>query len=77
MMDTEDLAGFIKAQFDQVNGRITEMRADTAIYRREMQDAIASANSRIDTLTHWMMTSLLMGLLAGIAAVASWFTPHK
>lgn len=76
-MNADDLAGFIKAQFDQVNTRIGEMRADMAIHRKEMQDAISAANSRIDTLTHWMMTSLLMGLLAGIAAVASWFTPHK
>jgi len=76
-MSADELAGFIKAQFDATNGRITELRADMALHRSEMQTAISAANSRIDTLTHWMMTSLLMGLLAGVAAVASWFTPHK
>lgn len=76
-MSADELAGFIAAQFKGMNDRITELRGDMAIHRKEMQDAIAAANSRIDTLTHWMMTSLLMGLLAGVAAVASWFNPHK
>lgn len=76
-MSADELATLIRDQCKGLNDRITELRGDMAIHRKEMQDAISAANSRIDTLTHWMMTSLLMGLLAGVAAVASWFTPHK
>ena len=74
-MSADELAGFIKAQFDQVNNRISELRSDMAMHRKETQEAIAAANSRIDTLTHWMMTSLVTALIAAIGAVASFF--HK
>ena len=74
---TADDREFIGSQFKGINNRIDELRDDVRTQRKEMQDAISAANSRIDTLTHWMMTSLVMGLVAGMAAVASWFQPHK
>lgn len=76
-MTAEDLARFIQNQFNGVNTRIDELREDMRIHRQETREAIAASNSRVDTLTHWMMTSLVTALLAVIGAVASWFQPHK
>jgi len=76
-MTPEDLRGIITDGFNNVNKRIDELRADMAIHRQETREAIAASNSRIDTLTHWMMTSLVTALLAAVGAVASLFQPHK
>ena len=76
-MTADDLATFIERQFEGVNRRIDDLRSDFAQHRKETTEAIAASNSRIDTLTHWMMTSLVTALLAAAGAVASLFHSQK
>lgn len=81
---TTDDRGFLTERFNSVDQRITELRGDFHQHRietresiAEMRMAVAASNSRVDTLTHWMLTSLLTALLAAVGAVMSLFQSHN
>ena len=66
----------VNLRYDALNAKIDGIRADLHQHRVEAAAALASCNSRIDTLTTWMISGLGAALLALFAAVASWFSPR-
>jgi DNA-binding ferritin-like protein len=88
---TADDQRFLETKFGEVNRRIDDHRAEMAEHRAsardaikdthtmvsEIREAIDKCNSRVDTLTHWMMTSLVTGLGALAAAIFAWINPPK
>ena len=70
---------FLNGQFSGINQRITDLRDDVHMYRKETQAAIKDSNDKIDSLNNRITGSVFGTLIAligaGVSAVLSWFHP--
>ncbi len=74
-MTADDLYRFMSQEFADVKAQMAAHRIEIADAVRQMNARIDASNSRIDTLTHWMMTSMAGAILGMAGAVAAWFHP--
>lgn len=75
IVTADDLYRFISGQFADIKAEMAAHRLEMADAVRQMHARIDASNSRIDTLTHWMMTSMVGAGLALVGAVLAWFNP--
>jgi hypothetical protein len=71
-----NLRDVVNSRYLELDGKVELLRAELRDHRIEAAKAISACNSRIDTLTNWMVSGLGAALLALVMAIASWFSPR-